>query len=175
MQSKRSNGITREVMLVAIVMYMMLSLSVWGQSTTEGENPASQPPQTDGAPQPATALAATDDPGRNAQEMILAQSSGSNPWGGSETKLNQFRQAGQLINKQALSQTATLPPNRSQVLFDAYVNRKQEIQKQRNNYRLMIKTNFDQFQKTRYKSMTYNGINNDFTAFNQGFMSTKRR
>ena len=107
------------------------------------------------------------DPSREASELVEIQSRGGKSELQIQNKVTKARQIGEEIRSQALSQKSTATTDPKQIQLEAKLARKAEIKKQRDDYESMIKANYNRFQKIRYQQMHYNGMNFDYTAFNQ--------
>ena len=93
----------------------------------------------------------------------------------SEDQLKLLRQIGQQVLQEATKQKAASISNPIQVLYDAREKRRKVVQKIRDDYEQMVKKKFQQFQRIRNKPVVYQGVSQDFTAFNQSFLAIQRR
>ncbi|MEE3122032.1 MAG: hypothetical protein VX399_05520 [SAR324 cluster bacterium] len=115
------------------------------------------------------------EPGRDATNIAITQSRENKTDQQIQTKVTRARQAGEEIRSQALSQKIVSTTDPKQLLLEAKLARKAEVKKQRDDYEKVIKTNYNRFQKIRYRDMHYNGMSFDYTAFNQLFTPIKKR
>jgi hypothetical protein len=115
------------------------------------------------------------EPGREASNIANLQSRGNKTEQQIQTNVTKARQTGDDIRSQALSQKIVSTTDPKQLLLEAKLARKAEVKKQRDDYEKVIKTNYNRFQKIRYRDMHYNGMSFDYTAFNQLFTPIKKR
>ena len=104
--------------------------------------------------------------------MVRVEKSGKEQ---SEDQLKFLRQIGQQVLQEATKQKAASISNPLQVLNDAREKRRKVIQKILDDYEQMVKKKFRKFQKIRSKPAVYQGVSQDFTAFNQSFLAIQRR
>lgn len=115
------------------------------------------------------------EPGREATRIANSQTRGGKSEEQIQKSAAKVRQTAEDIRSQAISQESVATKDPTQLLLDAKLARRIEVKKQRDNYEAMIKTNFNRFQKIRYRDMHYNGMSYDYSSFNQLFTSIKKR
>ena len=115
------------------------------------------------------------EPGREATNIANSQTRGGKSEQQIQKNATKVRQTAKEIRSQAISQKSVAKTDPKQLLLDAKLARRAEVKKQRDNYEAMIKTNFNRFQKIRYRNMHYNGMSYDYSSFNQLFTSIKKR